>query len=256
MWKIERGNCPLIAAAIHSGHKIRSELKKNLIVSTNDRAREEDRFTSKFTKISDNRIVVQTSRFEVDLNRTREKAFYLSPKDAWGLDIWKKLPNKKDISISISQYDRFYQEIKTYISELIKKFGKIVIFDIHSYNHRRNGPNEKPDDPQKNPEIIIGTSNMNIKKWENILKTLERSFKDLDYFDRKLNVRRNVKYPGGNFARWIHRNFPESVCVFSIEFKKIFMNEWTGELYSSSFQQLYSILEQTKKEVLSELWIL
>ena len=45
-----------------------------------------------------------------------------------------------------------------------------------------------------------------------------------------LDVRENVRFRGGNCARWIHGRFPESACVLSIEVKKFFMDEWTADL--------------------------
>ena len=40
-----------------------------------------------------NRIIVNRSRFEVDINRPRDKAVYITPEDAWGLHIWKNIPD-------------------------------------------------------------------------------------------------------------------------------------------------------------------
>ncbi len=42
------------------------------------------------------------------------------------------------------------------------------------------------------------------------------------------DVRENVKFGGGCFPRWVHENFPGAACALAIEFKKTFMDEWTG----------------------------
>jgi len=139
--------------------------------------------------------------------------------------------------------------LKNYCTNLKNKFGNFVILDIHSYNHRRSGEDALPDNPKENPEIIIGTSNMKIAKWENIVSVVETTFKNEDYFGKHLDVRKNVKYSGGNFARWIHHNFPNSACVISIEFKKIFMNEWSGKLDETAFNRLREILKMAKKKI-------
>ena len=43
-----------------------------------------------------------------------------------------------------------------------------------------------------------------------------------------LDVRENVKFKGGYFSSWIHQEYPRHACVLAVEFRKTFMNEWTG----------------------------
>ena len=82
IWCIHEGKTPLVAAAIHAGHEIRHEVAENLALSESDRMREEDSFTGSLTTVAQNRLIVFRSRFEIDVNRTREKAVYLRPEDA------------------------------------------------------------------------------------------------------------------------------------------------------------------------------
>ena len=49
-----------------------------------------------------------------------------------------------------------------------------------------------------------------------------------DFLDRHLDVRENVKLVGRQFAQWTHDNYPQSACLLAIEFKKFYMNEWSG----------------------------
>jgi len=44
-----------------------------------------------------------------------------------------------------------------------------------------------------------------------------------------LDVRENVKFRGGQLSRWVHQRFGESACCLAVEFKKFFMDEWTGQ---------------------------
>ena len=41
-WIIEEGESPIVATAIHSGHKVESELEKLYAISDAERLREED----------------------------------------------------------------------------------------------------------------------------------------------------------------------------------------------------------------------
>ena len=86
-WFVERGNGPLLAVAIHDGHDVRDNLRKYMAVEDLARLREEDPYTGIWTVVAPTRVVVSQSRFEFDLNRPREKAVYLSPEDAWGIQV-------------------------------------------------------------------------------------------------------------------------------------------------------------------------
>lgn len=127
MWYIHEGKTPLVAAAIHTGHEIRHEVAENLALSDSDRLREEDPFTGSLTTVAQNRLTVFRSRFEVDVNRPREKALYRGPEDAWGLHLWKHQPPKELIERSLEEYDRFYAEGKRFLTDLERRSGQLVI---------------------------------------------------------------------------------------------------------------------------------
>ena len=61
---------------------------------------------------------------------------------------------------------------------------------------------------------------------------IERLASDLRTFDfpgEALDVRENVKFQGGHFPRWVNARFEGAACAVAIEFKKFFMDEWSGE---------------------------
>ncbi len=66
-----------------------------------------------------------------------------------------------------------------------------------------------------------------------------------DFHGRCLDVRENVKFQGGHFGRWVHQTFPERVCAIAIEFKKFFMDEWSGTPDLEQVQCIYEALEST-----------
>jgi hypothetical protein len=68
-----------------------------------------------------------------------------------------------------------------------------------------------------------------------------------------LDVRENVRFLGGNFCRWIHRTFPTKACALAVEFKKFFMDEWTGEVDRRQLQELRSALESTRRGLIEAL---
>jgi len=223
------GSGQLIAAAIHNGHDVRPEIAEFFAISEEKRMREEDPYTALFTEISDTRIVAKTSRFEVDLNRPRNNAVYRGPENAWGIDVWKEFPPNAVIERSLEKYDKFYTAARAVILSKIQKFGRVLVFDLHSYNHRRNGPDSPPADPKSNPEVNVGTGTLDRGKWAPVADKFIRELRSHNFMDRNLDVRENVKFKGGYFSKWIHETFPESACALALEFKKFFMDEWTGK---------------------------
>ena len=57
-----------------------------------------------------------------------------------------------------------------------------------------------------------------------------RDLREYEFPAGSLDVRENIKFDGGYFAQWIGERFPGTVCNLCIEFKKFFMDEWTGTL--------------------------
>jgi N-formylglutamate amidohydrolase len=253
IWYIHEGNTPLVATAIHTGHEIRGEVAKHLILSESDRLREEDPFTSTLATVAQNRLIVFRSRFEIDVNRPREKACYIRPEDAWGLHLWKQQLPKEVIERSLEEYDAFYAEVKRFFTDLERRFGQFVVFDVHSYNHLRDGPDRPPAGPEKNPEVNVGTGTMDRERWAAIVDRFMADLRSFDFLGRHLDVRENVKFKGGQFSRWIHETFPETGCAIAIEFKKFFMDEWTGKLYHEQFDAIKGALKSTVSGVLEEL---
>lgn len=218
---------PLVTAAIHNGHKLSENLQRISALTEVERLREEDPYTGIWAKISENQIIAQRSRFEFDLNRSPEKAIYIVPSDAWGLNLWKKTPSDRILEQTRQRYAGIYDEIFEGLSKLIQRFGKIAILDLHSYNHRRGGPDAPPDDPALNPEINIGTGTMDRLYWAPVVDRFIEDLSAYDFQGRKLDVRENIKFRGGYFPTWIHSHFRHSACCISVEFKKFFMDEWS-----------------------------
>jgi hypothetical protein len=225
---VHQGTGPVLVTAIHAGHEIRPELQHIMKLDEATRLREEDPFTDAWICMADNYIVPQRSRFEVDLNRPRDQAVYRSAEDAWGLDIWKTPPTKAMVERSLEEYDMFYQQFGSLLDEMLGRHERLVIYDLHTYNHRRAGPDAPPADPAENPEVNVGTGTMDRVYWAPVVEIFIDQLKAFDYLGRHLDVRENIKFRGRAFARWVHDRYPQSVCVLSIEIKKFFMDEWSG----------------------------
>jgi len=250
-WQIEYGDGPLVACAVHDGHVVRPEVADCLRLSDQQRLYEEDPYTAAWTSVAPTRIVALRSRFEVDFNRPREKAIYITPEDAWGLEVWKCSPPAEMVSKSLQAYDDFYADLHGLLERLVERHGKVVVFDLHSYNHIRGGG--IPAEPEGNPEINLGTGTMERWAWSGVVDRWLDAMRSFDYMGRRLDVRENVKFFGGQVPRWIHENFPRTVCALAIEVKKFFMNEWTGELDGEQHQTIGKVLAMAAAAVSEEL---
>lgn len=230
LWTIERGMSPIIATAIHEGHHVRSELADLYCLSSDERLREEDPFTEFTTRDVPNRIIFHRSRFEIDINRGRDSAIYLSPEQAWGLTVWKtELPGEQ-VEASLRVHDDYYEMLLSLLEGVERRHGRFVVLDIHSYNHRRAGASAAPSDQAEAPDINIGTSSMDRERWAGLLDVLIAHFRSFEINGRFLDVRENVAFQGrGEQTRFVHEHFPLTGCAIAVELKKIFMDEWTGE---------------------------
>ena len=254
IWKLETGGGPLVATAIHAGGEVRAELLDYLAIDGKSRKREEDPYTDIWTAVASNRVVVEASRFQVDLNRPRDKAVYLSAEDAWGLMVWKRDLPEHAIAVSLAEYDDFYRGMDRLCSNLRDRYGCFVVYDLHSYNHRRSGPDAPPADIETNPQVNVGTGTMTDRtRFQPVIECFIETLQTAEFPMGAMDVRENIKFKGGQFARWAHATFPDSACVLSIEFKKTFMDEWTGKPDTQIVSAIRNALASTVSPVLSAL---
>lgn len=249
----QAGNGAIAAVALHDGHDVRREVADLMAISEADRWREEDPFTATWTTIADTQIVVKRSRFELDLNRPRKKAVYIDPRDAWGLQVWQSPPSTEILARSLTEYDSFYTSLERIFRDLERRHGRFVIFELHTYNHRRLGRDAEPADPKYNPEINLGTATIDRDRWRSVIEIFLSDLRNFDYLGRKLDVRENIKFHGGHFSTWVHQKFPDSACVLSIEVKKFFMDEWTNEVDLEQLEAIRHAFQATVPGILRQI---
>ncbi len=236
------GDSPIVAAAVHAGHTVRSEVAELLAMDKDARLREEDPYTDRLTRVASTRLIGCKSRFELDLNRPREKAVYVEPADAWGLQVWRRPPSQAAIERSLELYDAFYATVHGALTHLIKRHERVVVLDLHSYNHRRAGAEGPADAPAANPEINVGTGSVNREIWGPLVDRLIEDLRHARADGHNLDVRENVKFRGGHFPQWVNSSFPGTACAIAVEFKKTFMDEWTGALNQRVLEGLENAL--------------
>jgi hypothetical protein len=243
---------PLVASAIHAGHVVRPEIRDLLAVADDHRLREEDPFTDRWTAVAPSRLIGTVSRFEVDLNRARDGAVYREPDDAWGISVWRRPPPEDVIARSLARYDAFYAAAAELLDAVHARFGRFAVLDLHSYNHRRGGPAAPPAAAPGNPEVNLGTSTLDITRFGRAVARFAESLRS-GAGRCSLDARTDVKFRGGHFVRWIHDRYPGAACAIAVEFKKTFMDEWTGQPDEARISELGGRLADAVPVLLAEL---
>ncbi|PKH40195.1 N-formylglutamate amidohydrolase [Nocardioides alpinus] len=221
---------PVVATSVHAGHGLRPEIADAMVLDEAERFREEDPFTDRIASVVEDRVITTRSRFEADLNRPRREAVYRSPEDCWGLDVWREGTLSDELfEGSLATYDAFYDGLAPRLDALAER-GPFVLLDVHSYNHRRDGADEPPAPAADNPEVNVGTGSVDDDLFGPLVERFVSDIRRTSSGSGPLDARENVAFEGRNLAWWVHDRYPRVGCVLALEFKKTFMDEWTGEL--------------------------
>jgi hypothetical protein len=100
-------------------------------------------------------------------------------------------------------------------------------------------------DPADNPEINVGTGTVDRSRWGRLIDRFCADLRAFDVGGRRLDVRENVKFQGGAMSAWVHRTFPTTGCALALEFKKSFMDEWSGRVDDEQLAALSRALAAT-----------
>lgn len=240
------GASPVVGTAIHDGHALPPGFAEVMAVGDEARLREEDPHTEFFIRDLPNRIVVHHSRFAVDLNRARDLAMYLTREQSWGVQVFLQAPPDEVIRQAMRLHDGYYRELRAFLRRLEQRYGRFVVLDVHSYNHRRDGPDAPAASDELAPQINIGTFSMDRRRWAHVVDPLLEHLRAAEFRGQKMDVRENIAFQGrGEQTRFIHHEFPTSGCAIAIEFKKIFMNEWTGEVDPEALDALRAMVRSS-----------
>jgi N-formylglutamate deformylase len=235
----------LIATAIHVGHELRPEFAAELVLPEPDRLREEDPHTDEIGALIPARVVVHRSRFEVDLNRKRDESVYRTAQEAWGLDLLRNSPlDESLVTGSLEVYDAFYAELGRRLDAVAER-GPFVMLDIHSYNHRRGGADAAAALAEENPEVNVGTGSLDRARFGSVVDAFMTSLEAAGTSSGPLDVRENIRFRGRQLAAWTHARYPDRAVVLALEFKKTFMDEWTGEVDRARVDELARALGRT-----------
>jgi len=195
-----------------------------------DRRREEDPFTGEAVRGVPQHVIAHRSRFEFDLNRDTDNAVYRTPEQSWGLKVWKTdVLDDALVRASLDIHAQYYRMLASLLDGLGARYERFLVIDVHSYNHRRDGADRDPTPQEKAPDINIGTFSLPREQWAWLVDPLMEAMAAFDFNGRRLDVRENIAFQGkGEQTRFVHERYPGRGCAIALEFKKFFMDEWTG----------------------------
>lgn len=148
-------------------------------------------------------------------------------------------------------YDSFYEALGRRLDELARR-GPFVVYDVHSYNHRRDGAEAAPEPEADNPEVNLGTGSLD-DRFRGVADAFAGALAQERVDGHRIDVRENVKFEGRALAWFVHDRYPGVGCCLALEFRKSFMDEWTGTPSTERLGDLQRALAATHAPVLQAL---
>ena len=146
---------------------------------------------------------------------------------------------------SLEVYDAFYADLAERLDAVAAR-GPFVVYNVHSYNHRRAGADQPADPEDENPEVNLGTGSVDRERFGAVIDAFRTSLSEQGF-----DVRENVKFKGQALAWWVHERYAGTGVVLALEFKKTFMDEWTGVPDPDRLDVLAQALATTTEPVLA-----
>ena len=218
-----------MATAIHAGHGLRRSIAALTALDDATRLREEDPFTDRLAAVGGTTVMVHRSRFEVDLNRPRDASVYQVPDDAWGLDLWRAPLPADDVAAVPAAVRRLLLGAGAAAGRgggawAVRRVGPALLQPPPRRRRRAPAPVEREPGGQRRDRFARPGS----------LGSVSSTGSSDDLGRRKvaghrLDVRENVRFRAASSAAGSTRGTTPAGCALAIEFKKVFMDEWTGE---------------------------
>lgn len=212
---------PYICTAVHDGHQFRKSLWGNCLHTEYERWYEEDPCTREMVQSHPIVIAGLDSRFEYDLNREPEEAIY---EDAWGKQLWRSPPSEEERQHSLAKHQTFYDVIDALLNQIEKKYGKAIVFDMHSYNWKRWD--------RAVPAWNLGTTNIDNDRFGKLVESWSQKLGSMDLpngIESSSGI--NDTFQGnGYLLKHITENF-KNTLVLATEISKIYCDEETGTIF-------------------------
>lgn len=225
---------PYICGAVHDGHQFRKSLWDNCIHTEYERWYEEDPCTKQMVQSHPIVIAGCDSRFEYDLNRPPETAIFDT---AWGKKLWKTALAEDEKAHSLKKHTNFYKVVHALVDIVESKYGKAIVFDMHSYNWKRWD--------REVPTWNLGTANIDNDRFGDIVEAWSKKLGAIQLpHDLPQTSLINDTFQGnGYFLKYITKNF-KNTLVLATEISKVYCDELTGVIYPEVVKAVEERLKQ------------
>ena len=212
---------PYVCGAVHDGNQFRKSLWENCLHSDYDRWYEEDPCTKEMVQSHPVVIAGCDSRFEYDLNRGPDSAIY---DDAWGKQLWRDPLPELEKEHSLKKHNAFYQVTHALMSKIEGKYGRAIVFDMHSYNWKRWD--------REVPVWNLGTTNIDNDRFGGVVESWRSKLAEMN-LPNGINTTAGINdtfYGKGYFLKYITDNF-KNTLVLATEIAKVYCDEYSGIIY-------------------------
>ncbi len=176
------------------------------------------------------------SRFEYELNHNPYRALYDYDKPKWGIKVWKRKVREEEYHRSSIKHREFHDLLEMVCRTFLEQHSHALLFDLHAYCYQRETSQAWYEDDR--PEINIGTGAVNREIFGPAIKCFKSHLRRTRIHGQPLRISENEIFFGGYLSRHLSRIYHERLLVLAMEYKKIFMDEWTGELYQDILDKL------------------
>ena len=146
-----------------------------------------------------------------------------------GKRVWNRELTPDEKKLSRKKHHEFHRLLEILSDYLIAEGGFGIVFDVHSFNYRRE---EEPAAlGEKKPDINLGTKAANREAFGGIIEYFLDRLGEIRVRNKTLRAAENEIFPGGYLTRTLSQKYGPRILVPAVEFKKIFMDERTGEFY-------------------------
>ena len=127
-------------------------------------------------------------------------------------------------------YDDFYAELARRLDDVSRTRIRSSCSTCTPTTTGATAPMRRRRPPTRTPRSTSAPAALDRERWGRVV---DRFMDDLaaqrGRAARSLDVRENVRFQGGELSRWVNERYRDRGCALAIEFKKVFMDEWTGE---------------------------
>ena len=225
---------PYVCGAVHDGNQFRKSLWENCLHTEYERWYEEDPCTKEMVETHPVVIAGCDSRFEYDLNREPERAIY---EDAWGKQLWKEPLTDDEKEQSLNKHSTFYQVTHALMAKIESKYGKAIVFDMHSYNWKRW--------EREVPVWNLGTTNIDNNRFGTIVESWRERLTVMD-LPNGISSTAGVNdtfYGKGYFLKYITQHF-KNTLVLATEIAKVYCDEYSGVIYPEVVRSVQEHLKE------------